>query len=59
MVVRLLWREKVAQVPLALADAVLAGLTEDFFVSDCPGDACDRNRQHEKPNYLIGNRHTY
>ena len=42
---------------LALADAVFAGLTEDFFMRDGPGDAGDGKRERKKPYELQCERH--
>jgi len=45
-------------VVLTLAGAVFARLTENFFVSDRPGNAGDRNGQNEKPYQLHSERHS-
>ena len=43
---------------LTLADAIFAGLTEDFFVSYRPGDAGDGDGQRKQPYELQRERHS-
>jgi len=42
---------------LALADAIFAGLTEDLFMRDGPGDAGNGERERKKPYELQSERH--
>jgi len=43
---------------LTLAYAIFAGLTEDFFMRDGPGDAGNRERERKKPYELQCERHS-
>jgi hypothetical protein len=43
---------------LTLADAIFAGLAEDFFMRDGPGDAGDGERERKKPYELQRERHS-
>jgi hypothetical protein len=36
----------------ASVDTIFSWLPKQFFMSKCPGDAGNRDRQQEKPNYL-------
>ena len=42
---------------LTLADAIFAGLTEDFFMRDGPGDAGNGESERKKPYELQSERH--
>ena len=46
-----------AGMALTLADAIFAGLAEDLFMRDGPGDAGDGERQGKKPYELQSERH--
>jgi hypothetical protein len=43
---------------LTLADTIFAGLAENFFMRDGPGDAGDRERERKKPYELQRERHS-
>jgi hypothetical protein len=43
---------------LTLADAIIARLTEDFFMRDGPGDAGDGQGERKKPYELQRKRHS-